>query len=116
MIALATSQANNCQYCISAHSLLGKNAGLSAQEVIDASAASTGNGRAAAIAAFAKALVEERGHVAPATLDQFKASGLSEADFLEIIANVVATTLTNYTNNVARTVIDFPVVPLELNS
>ncbi|MFZ6692309.1 carboxymuconolactone decarboxylase family protein [Undibacterium sp. SXout20W] len=116
IIALATSQANSCQYCVSAHSLLGKNAGLNAEQLINARSAKAGNDRASAIASFTKALVEQRGHVAPEVLDQFKANGLSEADLLEIIANVVATTFTNYTNNVARTVIDFPVVALELNS
>ncbi len=114
IIALATSQANSCQYCVSAHTLLGKNAGLNPQELLAARTASAGEGRAAAIAAYVKALVEQRGHVTPDSLDQFKAQGLNEADLLEIIANVVATTLTNYTNNVARTKIDFPVVTLEL--
>ena len=116
IIALATSQANSCQYCVSAHSLLGKNAGLNPQQLIAARSAQPGTDRAAAIASFTKALVEHRGHIPTETLDQLKASGLSEADFLEIIANVVATTLTNYANNVARTTIDFPVVGLELNA
>jgi len=113
IIALATSQANSCQYCVSAHTLLGKNAGLNAEQARSARAAQPASGRPAAIATFARALVEQRGHVAPATLDEFKANGLTESDLLEIIANVVATTLTNYTNNVARTVIDFPVVALD---
>jgi AhpD family alkylhydroperoxidase len=29
IVALATAQANGCQYCVSAHTLPGKNAGLS---------------------------------------------------------------------------------------
>ena len=112
IIALATGQANGCQYCVSAHSLLGKNAGLNPEQLISARTAKSTEGRHAAIAGFAKALVEQRGHVSAAALDQFKANGLSEADFLEIIANVAASMLTNYTNNVARTAIDFPVVEL----
>ncbi len=114
IIALATSQANSCHYCVSAHTLLGKNAGLNAQQMLSARAGNGSETRAGAIAGFTKALVEQRGHVDPATLDQFKNAGLSEADLLEIIVNVVATTLTNYTNNVARTDIDFPVVALQL--
>ena len=47
-------------------------------------------------------------------LDGFKADGLAEGDILEVVANLVATTLTNYTNNAARTDIDFPVVALRL--
>jgi uncharacterized peroxidase-related enzyme len=112
IVALATSQANGCLYCVSAHTLLGKNAGLNEKAVLGARAGQGDDGRANAIAAFTKALVEQRGHVATDALDQYKNAGLSEADMLEVIANVVATTFTNLTNNVARTVIDFPVVAL----
>ena len=116
IIALATSQANSCHYCVSAHTLLGKNAGLNAEQMLGARAGNGGGGRVKAIAAFTKAVVEQRGHVDSKTLDQFKADGLTEVDFLEIISNVAATTLTNYTNNISRTEIDFPVVSLQLTA
>jgi uncharacterized peroxidase-related enzyme len=114
IIALATSQGNGCHYCVSAHTLLGKNAGLNPAQIAGARSGKGSDARGNAIAAFAAALVAQRGHVDAASLDDFKVAGLSESDLLEIIANVVATTLTNYTNNVARTVIDFPVVDLAL--
>ncbi len=114
IIALATSQANGCQYCLSAHTLLGKNAGLSLEQTLQARAGKGAADRSTAIAALAKAIVEQRGHVNTVALDGFKAAGLSEADILEVVANVTATTLTNYTNNIARTAIDFPVVATEL--
>ena len=47
-------------------------------------------------------------------LDGFKAAGPSEGDILEVVANVVDNPRTNYTNNVARTEIAFPVVALQL--
>lgn len=114
IVALAVSQANTCHYCLSAHTLLGKGAGLSIEQTQQARAGNGSNPRARAIAAFAKSLVEHKGHVTVPAMDQFKAAGLSESDLLEIIVNVVATTLTNYANNVARTEIDFPVVPVQL--
>ena len=112
IVALATSQANGCQYCVSAHTLLGKMAGLNPEQIQHARAGAGNDRRSHAIAALAGALVDKRGHVDTQTLDGFKADGLSEADILEVVANVVATTLTNYVNNVARTAIDFPVVAL----
>ncbi|MET3108555.1 putative peroxidase-related enzyme [Oxalobacteraceae bacterium GrIS 2.11] len=114
IIALASSQANSCHYCLSAHTLMGKGAGLTQEQMLNARAGHGSTPRDAAIAAFAKALVESRGHVEPAILDQFKADGLSEADLLEIIGNVVAMTFSNYANNIARTAIDFPVVEVKL--
>ena len=114
IVALATSQANDCQYCLSAHTMLGEKAGLSTVQTRLARAGSGSDARSAAIAAFAKSLVEEHGHVPAVELDQLKATGLSEGDLLEVVANVALTTLTNYANNVARTAIDFPVVAREL--
>jgi uncharacterized peroxidase-related enzyme len=114
IIALAVSQANGCQYCLSAHTVLGRNAGLSVEQTHQARAGGGRGARAGAIAEYAKALVEHRGNVPVAALDRFKAAGLSEGDLLEIVANVAAMTITNYANNVARTEIDFPIVPLQM--
>jgi len=114
IVALATSQANGCGYCLSAHTLLGKNAGLSLEQTHAARAGRGATPREAAIAELAKAVVDARGHVDTGTLDRLKAAGLTEGDVLEIVVNVAATTLTNYTNNVARTEIDFPAVDVAL--
>ena len=114
IVALATSQTNGCQYCVSAHTLLGKMAGLNPEQIAHARAGAGSDQRGHAIAALATALVNQRGHVDTVVLDGFKADGLSEGDILEVIANVAATTLTNYTNNLARTEIDFPVVAMQL--
>jgi uncharacterized peroxidase-related enzyme len=110
VVALATSQANTCHYCLSAHTLLGKNAGLSLEQTQAVRAGKGSTTREAAIAAFSKILVEKRGHIGADALRGYKDAGLSEGDLLEIVANVAATTLTNYTNNIAGTPIDFPVV------
>jgi uncharacterized peroxidase-related enzyme len=104
IVALATSQANGCQYCVSAHTLLGKMAGLDGEQMQHARTGAGNDRRSHAIAALSRALVDKRGHVDVDTL--------SEAELLEVVANVAATTLTNYINNVARTTIDFPVVTL----
>jgi len=110
IVSLAASQVNGCQYCLSAHTLLGKNAGLTPEQTHQARTGQSGTSRYAAIGAFTKALVETRGHVDTKTLDGFKAAGLTEADLLEIVANVAGMVLSNFANNVARTQIDFPVV------
>lgn len=114
IVALATSQANGCGYCLSAHTLLGKNAGLSLEQTHAARAGRGSHPRETAIAAFAKAVVDARGHVDAAALDGYRNAGLTDGDLLEVVANVAATTLTNYTNNVARTEIDFPTVTVAL--
>ena len=79
--------------------------------------ARTGSGqtsRSAAIAALAKSITVERGHVNPEAIAAARASGLTEADLMEVVVGVAANVLTNFTNNLARTAIDFPVVATEV--
>ncbi|MCC4118138.1 carboxymuconolactone decarboxylase family protein [Aromatoleum toluclasticum] len=110
IVALATAQENVCGYCLSAHSLLGKAIGLSEDEIRLARSGTASTPREAAIASFARQLVKTRGRLDSGAVAHAREAGLSDAVILEIIANVALGVLTNYTNHVAGTVIDFPVV------
>ena len=101
IVALAVAQANDCEYCLSAHTLMGKGRGETA---IDD-----------AIVAFAKAVVAARGQVSDADVAQARSAGLGDGHLVEVIANVAINVMTNYTNNVAHTDIDFPKVDLKLD-
>lgn len=114
IVALAVAQANECSYCLAAHSLLGKGAGLSPESIFNAR-----NGKAEttfddAIASFARRVVDARGRVADADIAAARSAGLGDAHIVEVIANVGINVLTNYTNNVALTEIDFPKVDIQL--
>lgn len=111
-IALAVGQANQCQYCVSAHTLLAKKAGLSDS---DATAARTGESSDPKIAAalrFAVALNKHQGRVGNAELAAARSAGLSDGEIGEIVAVVALNIFTNYFNHVADPEIDFPVVNL----
>lgn len=112
IIALATSQANQCHYCVSAHTLLGKGAGLSTDAIHAARKGNGADATDAAIATLAVRLVESRGQVSDADLAAARLAGLDDTRIVEVIANVALNVLTNFTNNVAATDIDFPVVDL----
>ncbi len=114
IVALATAQANQCHYCLSAHTLLGKGAGLSVDAIRDARQGKGGNALDNAIAALAVSLVETRGSISDADLAAARLAGLDDGRIVEVIAHVSYNVLTNFTNNVAQTVIDFPVVPLAI--
>jgi alkylhydroperoxidase family enzyme len=58
---------------------------------------------------LALGVVAERGLVVDADLRAARDAGLSEADIVETVGNVVANIFTNYLNNLANTDIDFPV-------
>jgi AhpD family alkylhydroperoxidase len=105
-IALAVAQVDGCEYCLSAHSLLGKRAGLSEQDIAAARTNTSGD----AAVALAHALVEQRGHVSDEQVAAARAAGLADRELLEVVANVALNVLTNFINTLADTPIDFPVV------
>jgi uncharacterized peroxidase-related enzyme len=107
-IALAVAEANACDYCLSAHSLLGRGAGLS-----DAAIEASREGRAAdaktsAALHFAAAVLKRRGAVTDEELAAVRAAGFSDGEIVEILAHVALNIFTNYFNRAAETDIDFP--------
>jgi uncharacterized peroxidase-related enzyme len=109
-IALAVSESNACDYCLSAHTLLGKRAGLADDAIACARVATADDPRLGALLKLTRAIVDRRGRVGEAAVDEARRAGLSDADVVEVVANVALTTFTNYLNEVAGTDIDFPVV------
>ena len=109
-IALAVAELNGCNYCLSAHSYLAANlAKLDAAEIEANRRGSSDDAKAAAAVLFATQVVKARGHVVDADVAAVKAAGFSQGEIIEIVVHVALNTLTNYVNEVAQTVIDFPV-------
>ncbi len=110
-VALAVAEVNGCDYCLSAHSYLGKNLSkLSDAEIAANRSGGSTDPKADAAVQFAVKLVEARGHVSDADIQAVKRAGYSDAQIVEIVLHVALNTLTNYVNVVAETEIDFPVV------
>ncbi len=114
IIALVTAQSNGCQYCLSAHTLGGKGAGLSPAGIVLARRGQAEDALDNAVAALAKTIVEARGHLTDAQLAEARLAGLDDARITEIVGNVALNVMTNFMNNVAHTDIDFPKVELAL--
>lgn len=111
-IALAVAQYNQCQYCLSAHHLIGKGAGLSEEDIAKARNGQAENALDNAIASFAREVTQTRGVVSNTTFKTFSEQGLTHSLMVEIVANVALNLLTNYVNHLAETEIDFPEVDL----
>jgi len=109
-IALVAAETNGCDYCASAHTALGKHAGLSQDEVNKALEGRATDPKADAAVRFAKLLLEKHGHISDSDFNPVKQAGLSEAEIGEIVAHVAINVFTNYFNIAFETEIDFPVV------
>jgi len=113
IVALASAQINQCKYCLSAHTMLGQGAGLSAEAIAAARIGRAENTTDNAVAALTTRIINARGMISDNDLADARAAGLDDGLILEVIAHVAMNALTNFTNNVAETDIDFPVVSLE---
>jgi uncharacterized peroxidase-related enzyme len=110
-IALAVAEINGCSYCLSAHTYLGKNlARLDDAEMIANRHGGSTDPKAAAAVRFAARVAQNRGHVGDEDLSAVRLAGYDDGQIVEIVQHVALNVWTNYINEVARTVIDFPVV------
>ncbi|PWE29885.1 peroxidase [Maritimibacter sp. 55A14] len=109
-IALAVAGANGCDYCASAHSAISAGIKVEPETIKGHLAGRADDPRTATILKLAVTIVATRGKITDANMEAARAAGLSEADIVETVANVVANIFTNYLNHVAETDIDFPVV------
>jgi uncharacterized peroxidase-related enzyme len=110
-VALAVAQINGCNYCLAAHSYLGRNlAKLDDAEIAANRRGTSRDAKADAAVRFAAAVVQTRGHVSDAALQAVRAAGYDHAQIIEIVMHVALNTWTNYVNEVAQTEIDFPPV------
>ncbi len=119
-IFLAVSQANDCLYCLSAHTTLAKMNGFTEDDTFALRLASITDKRLGAITKLARSIVMRRGFPEPELVQRFFDAGFDRAALIELIALVADKTFANYVNNVVDTPIDFPVAqkigePMVLN-
>jgi uncharacterized peroxidase-related enzyme len=110
-IALAVGEANACRYCVAAHTVLGRRAGLTEEETTEARRASSHDEKEHSALVFALKIVQDRGVVTDEDVEQLRRAGYTDGEIGEIVANVALNLFTNYFNHVAATELDFPAAP-----
>ncbi len=114
-IALAVAEINGCNYCLSAHTYMGKNlAKLDDAEIAANRSGASNDIKADAAVRFAAKVTQQRGKVSSDDVAAVKAAGYSDAQIIEIVQHVALNTWTNYINEVAGTEVDFPMVQARL--
>ncbi|MEQ9328764.1 MAG: carboxymuconolactone decarboxylase family protein [Rhodospirillales bacterium] len=109
-IALAVAGANECDYCASAHTVLGGMHGIDKAEIDRNLKGISEDPKTQAALRFATRIVASRGHLSDTDLADIRAAGYSEEEVVEIIGHTLLNIFTNYLNHIADTEIDFPVV------
>lgn len=113
LLFLTVSRANECTYCVAAHTMAGKMMGLDDETL---SAVRDGrpilDPRLAALSQFALKIVEKRGHVSRDDINDFLTAGYTRAQILEVLLAVATKTISNYMNHIAETPLDSVFQPL----
>lgn len=108
LIALVVAQANNCQYCLSAHTAGGTAVGLDSKQIIEGRKGESADAKTKAILNFAKIVVEKRGKVTEQDVTTLKSAGVSDKEVVELILLIVVNMFTNYFNHIVDPKVDFP--------
>ncbi|CUI08940.1 carboxymuconolactone decarboxylase family protein [Massilia antarctica] len=111
-IAVAIADQNNCEYCLAAHTALGRKAGASSEEMTEAQAGTSHDPKTAAALAFAVTMVKQRAQVGSADVDALRQAGFNDGDIMEIMAHIALNLFTNYVNVAFAVPLDFPHVKL----
>lgn len=109
-IALLTAQENRCNYCLSAHSAMGKRVGLTHDQIIASRRGLGESSKTTAALTFAKRVLESKGQVSESEVEAVRAAGFSDGEIAEIVGHIALNIFTNYFNIVTAVDIDFPKV------
>jgi len=111
-IAVAVANRNSCEYCLAAHTALGRKAGVDGDALAAAQVGRSDDPRTQALLAFALKLVEDRGQVTPDDVQTLRDHGWSDEHIVETIGQVALNLFTNYVNVALAVPVDFPRVAL----
>jgi uncharacterized peroxidase-related enzyme len=112
-IALAVGQSNRCEYCLSAHTAIGKGAGLDDATIRDVRHGRASDRKMAGAVTLARAIVEKKGNVNEGDIQAARGAGLDDGEIAETVAAVALNVFTNYFNLVNQTEVDFPRVAVD---
>lgn len=107
-IKLVVSEAYGCEYCLAAHTLLGKKAGLSEAETIDIRRGASQKPKIGELVRFVGAALRPQARVSDAELGALRAAGYSDAQITETTLVIAQTVFTNLFNRVHQSPLDFP--------
>lgn len=118
VVNLAVSQVNDCIYCLSAHTAIGKMNGFTDAQILELRAGfSSVNSKLDALAKLTKNITENRGKTDDAVLENFFNQGYTKGNLIDVISLVGDKTISNYIHSTTKVPVDFPVAQaLELES
>lgn len=112
VVNLVVSQVNDCEYCLAAHTVVGKMTGLSEAQIMEVRHGhATFDAKLDALARLAKAVTEHRGRADQSVVDAFFAAGWTQANLVDAVMAIGDKIISNYLHALTRVPVDFPAAP-----
>jgi uncharacterized peroxidase-related enzyme len=104
LVALAVSEANDCEFCVAAHSTLAKRFAKADPALVRATLAREplADSRLDALVTFTRSLVEQRGFVPDTDVASFLDAGYTKGQVIEVLLGVGMKTFNNYVDHIAH--------------
>ncbi|MDQ8184580.1 carboxymuconolactone decarboxylase family protein [Pelagicoccus sp. SDUM812002] len=109
-IALLLAEANQCDYCLRAHTAISGSLKIPSEEITDARCGVAPDAKEQALLNLAQDILDTRGAVSDESFFVARQSGISDEEIAEVALNVAVSIYTNYFNRLAQTENDFPAV------
>ena len=112
VVNLVVSQVNDCEYCLAAHTAIGKMVGFTDAQIIEIRRGGASfDAKLDALARLVKNIASERGHADPARVQAFFDAGWTRENLIDAIVVIGDKTVTNYLHGTTRVPVDFPPAP-----
>lgn len=113
LIAVAIANRNKCEYCLAAHTVLGAQAGASAEQLAEAQVGQAQDAKTAAVLNFVLKVVDKAAQIDTADVESLRAQGFADEQIVEILAHIALNIYTNYINVAFDVPVDFPHIALK---
>ncbi len=112
VINLVVSQINDCRYCQSAHTAIGKLNGFTEAQILEIRNGSAEfNPKFDALVKLTKEITLNKGKISDSVLTNFFEAGYTQGSLVDVILNIADKVIMNYLHNITQVAIDFPIAP-----
>jgi AhpD family alkylhydroperoxidase len=112
VVNLVVSEVNSCEYCLAAHTMIGKSSGFTDEQILEIrSGYASFDLKFDALARLVRDIAVSRGHANSTLVDAFFAAGWTKENLVDTIVLIGDKTVTNYLHATTRVPVDFPAAP-----
>lgn len=111
VVNLAVSEVNKCNYCLAAHTAIGKMNGFNDNQILELRTGKASfDNKLNALAVLARNITENRGAMEETIVENFFNAGWTKENLVDTIVLVGDKTISNYLHKTTNVPVDFPPV------